>query len=198
LSQGDAQDEDMNSRVASSATPDYATMMMVRMVNRIPLLDGAEASSCGLVQAVLHKKKMWNSFGLEVSSNGFHHRRQDKSVADSDAVLQTFQVRDSDQVAPFFKSTNHTLMEEDPFQEEDVSENSDSENEDFPARRKRKRNKARKWLLPARVRLGNVLVIVQIDAEPTSLPLPTLSKVLEHVSRHTSFLLQICHGDPAT
>jgi hypothetical protein len=158
-------------------------MMMIRMVNQIPLLDGSEASSCGLVQGLLLKKKMWNSFGLEVSSDGLllHRRGVVEDEKRSIPQLPTFQVRDSDQVAPFFRSTNHSLLEEDSTSdeesEEDEDDNQNGFEEGYPFRRKRRRNRRRKLLLPAQIRLGNILVIVQIDAEPSSLPLPTLSKV---------------------
>jgi hypothetical protein len=188
----DEQDEDQedadNHAVADAnneAPPTCATMMLVRMVNRIPLLDGAEASSCGLVQGLLQKKKIWNSFGLEVSSispfDPHHQQQANHSVIPPQ--LPTFEVRDSDQVAPFFQSANHSRFEN-PFDEDDDESDdnhgNDMEEVGFSSSRrgsKRGRKKGRQWLLPARVRLGNILVIVQIDAEPSSLPLPTLSKV---------------------
>ena len=77
-------------------------------------------------------------------------------------------------MAPFLKSANHALFE-DPLDEDDLC---DVDVEDLvdSQRGKRKRKKARKWLLPAGIRLGKILVVVQIEAEPSSLPLPTLSK----------------------
>jgi hypothetical protein len=48
----------------------------------------------------------------------------------------------------------------------------------MPNRRKRKPKGShpQRQLHPAQIRLGNILVIVQIHADPTNLPLPTLSK----------------------
>jgi hypothetical protein len=148
-----------------------AGMLLVRMVNRIPLLDGAEAVACGLVQGLAAKKRVWNSFGLDVT---LHY--------DSNNItkLPTFQVRDSDQVAPFLKTGAHVLFEEDEEELDEQSEGDDSITEDGTERgdaSKRKRNRMRRVLLPAKVRLGKIVVIVQIHAEPTTLPLPTLSKV---------------------
>lgn len=159
-----------------------ATMTIVRMVNRIPLLDGAEANSCGLVQGILQKRRVWNSFGLEVSSTGFQQRRgglrkDNNGKEEAFHQVPTLQVRDSEQVMPFLRSANHSLLE-DPFG--DDGSDTDSNDVDVDVEdlytRKRRRKKGRKWLLPARVRLGDILVIVQIDAKPSQLPLPTLSK----------------------
>ena len=41
-----------------------ATMAVIRMVNRIPLLDSAEAAACGLVQGILTSSSTWKSFVL--------------------------------------------------------------------------------------------------------------------------------------
>ena len=164
-------DDDDDTEMISGGGSGSAGMLLVRMVNRIPLLDGAEAVACGLVQGLAAKKRIWNSFGLDVT---LHY--------DSNNItkLPTFQVRDSDQVAPFFKTGAHALYEEDDEELDEQSEGDDSATEDGRERGdvpKRKRNRMRRVLLPAKVRLGKIIVIVQIHAEPTTLPLPTLSKV---------------------
>jgi hypothetical protein len=169
----DVFDEEDSGRDELSATKDTqqrdksaASMVLVRMVNRIPLLDGSEAVACGLVQGLASKKRMWNSFGLEVSLN---HDPFNTSKP------FTFDVRDSDQVAPFFKRGSHAILQEEEDEVDEPEEESEEENGDH--RGKRKRHAVRRNLLPASVRLGNILVIAQIHAEPTTLPLPTLSKV---------------------
>ena len=149
-----------------------ASMVLIRMVNKIPLLDSAEAVACGLVQGLSSKKRMWNSFGLNVNL---------KVEPSNVNKLLLFEVTDSEQVAPFFKSGAHNLLEQDEENDAEL-ENDADDNDSFniPADdvTKRKRNKLRhRNLLPASVRIGNILVIAQIHAEPTSLPLPTLSKV---------------------
>jgi hypothetical protein len=149
-----------------------ASMVLIRMVNKIPLLDSAEAVACGLVQGLSSKKRMWNSFGLNVNL---------KVEPSNINKLLVFEVTDSEQVAPFFKSGAHNLLEQDDGNDVE-SENGVDDNDSFDipadAVTKRKRNKLRhRNLLPASVRLGNILVIAQIHAEPTSLPLPILSKV---------------------
>ena len=149
-----------------------ASMVLIRMVNKIPLLDSAEAVACGLVQGLSSKKRMWNSFGLNVNL------KVDPSNVNK---LLMFEVTDSEQVAPFFKSGAHNLLEQEDGNDTE-SEKGFDDDDSFripaDAVTKRKRNTLRhRNLLPASVRLGNILVITQIHAEPTSLPLPTLSKV---------------------
>jgi len=183
-----------------------ATMTIVRMVNQIPLLDGSEASSCGIVQGILQKRRVWNSFGLEVSSTGartqesYRSRRKiiqepfnEQEVRYKNEVIPTFQVRDSDQVRPFLRNANHALFD-DPCEKDGSNYDNGTEEEEggdyddngigigigvedaFSKKRRRRKKTNKKWILPARVRLGNILVLVQIDAEPSQLPLPTLSK----------------------
>jgi hypothetical protein len=149
----------------TSADEPVATLKLIRMVNRIPLLDGAEAAACGLVQG-MSNKQIWGSFGLSVGKLSW------SSSDDQVCWVPTFEVQDSDQVAPFFQSQTHALWE--PREDHD----DDGDTDDIEARFRRKRKQAsRSWLLPAKVRLGEIIVIVQIHADPLSLPLPTLSKV---------------------
>jgi len=122
-----------------------AALSLVRMINRIPLLDGAEAVACGLVQAIASKKRMWNSFGLEVST---------KSQPVNVTKLPVFSVKDSDQVAPFFRTGGHAIFENDA----DLAAASGDEDKDdadsttsAEAGKKRKRTKSRRALLPAKV-----------------------------------------------
>jgi hypothetical protein len=139
-----------------------ASMVLIRMVNKVPLLDSAEAVACGLVHGLASKKRIWNSFGLDVNMN---------VDSGNPSAIPTFDVRDSDQVNPFFNHGAHNLLDCD-----DDSE-PDDENELDPVGTKRKRRNRRHRLLPASVRLGSILVIVHIHAEPAILPLPTLCKV---------------------
>jgi hypothetical protein len=164
-----------------------AKLILIRMVNRIPLLDGAEASSCGLVRGLSSKKTTWNSYGLDVSPliegrvpsalDG-----NDDVRNDIDACIPSYHVRDSAQVAPFFRTHSHALYETDSEDESGSDEEASdcpsdcSSDEETNVRNKRKRKKMTK-LLPAGLRLGNVLLIAQIHANPSALPLPTLSKV---------------------
>ena len=154
----------------ASADEPVATLKMIRMVNRIPLLDGAEATACGLVQG-LANKQIWGSFGLSVGKSSSLSNDQDGTW------VPTFEVQDSEQVAPFFQSQTHALWEA----REDHDDDGDTDDIEARCRRKRKKE-SRSGLLPAKVRLGEILVIVQIHADPLSLPLPTLSKVrrLDH------------------
>jgi hypothetical protein len=136
------------------------------------LLDSAEAVACGLVQGLSSKKRMWSSFGLNVNL----------TVEPSNAnKLLMFAVTDSEQVAPFFKSGAHNLLEQEDESDADSEKDVDDDDSvgvpaDTGTKRKRRPYRHRN-LLPASVRLGNILVIAQIHAEPTTLPLPTLSKV---------------------
>jgi hypothetical protein len=138
-----------------------ATMRLVRMVNQVPLLDGAEASACGLVQG-MSKKAVWGSFGLHVAK---------LNEPDGDFWTPRFDICDSDQVAPFFQSQTHKVWEA-------RQKNSDEDLvEDDPGKKRKRHVVTRSSLLPAKVRLGQLIVVVQIRAAPSSLPLPTLSKV---------------------
>jgi hypothetical protein len=147
-----------------------ASMVLIRMVNNIPLLDSAEAVACGLVQCLASKKSMWNSFGLDV------HLNIDPNNTSS---VPTYDVHDSEQVLPFFKQGAHNLLDGDDDENIEYVEDADGDRDsDFHiTASKRSRPTNRHNLLPAAVRLGSILVIVQIRAEPSMLPLPTLSKV---------------------
>lgn len=161
-----------DNEVADMNTP--ASMVLIRMVNKIPLLDSAEGVACGLVQCLASKKRMWNSFGLDV------HLNIDPENTNS---VPTFDVRDSEQVIPFFKQGAHNLLEGSDDDCTEAAEDSDNDHDGdlHVAGSKRSKRTSPRNLLPASVRLGSILVIVQIHAEPSVLPLPTLSKVCYHV-----------------
>ena len=176
----------------NSETSKSASMLMVRMVNNIPILDSNEALACGLVHGVASKKRMWNAFGLDVSvapaESGSREEKQ---------KIVTFDVRDSDQVAPYFKRGAHELMDnnddsylsDDDFSSVSIEMSDVSEDEDLTKKttphgymrtkgnKRRLAKKTRQFMLPASLRLGNILIIAQICADPTILPLPSLSKV---------------------
>lgn len=150
-----------------------ATMVLVRMVNKVPLLDSSEAAACGLVKSIAAKKRMWNAFGLHVV------RQENDS---NPAKLLTFEVRDSDQVAPFFHRGNHARLAKGEIAETSrviVESLTDGEDRGFTRETictKRHRCETPSQLLPASIRLGNILLILQIHARPSNLPLPSLSK----------------------
>eukprot|EP00978_Attheya_sp_CCMP212_P012851 scaffold32099_cov50-Attheya_sp.AAC.10 len=177
-----------HSREESSKTS--ARLMLIRMVNRVPLLDGAEASACGLVRGIMGKRSTWNSFGLDVSMssaadlNDFFggKRAKSKETAPLNAdgcFIPTYEVSDSVQVAPFFQSSTHSLFEPEDEEEklfDQEEEEQLSDNDSILGEAKKRKRKSRKLLLPAHLRLGNILIIAQIHATPSALPLPTLSK----------------------
>ena len=142
-----------------------AKLQVVRMVNGIPLLDSSEALACGVVQKLGNNAAMWNSFGLSVAQR----YRCDRNST-------VFDVDDSAQVAPFLKSTTHSM-----FQERSYDQSSDGDDDFDPetmsSRKRKKDRRTTGYLLPARLRLGEILMVVQIQAKPSDLPLPTLSKV---------------------
>jgi hypothetical protein len=175
-----------------------AKCMLVRMVNGVPLLDSAEASACGLVQGMVQQQSTWNSFGLHITQSScargqhlptnFGQDDDDSSSSggggvesqpldhQQDLFVPTFGVRDSTQVAPFLQSGIHDLYELNQ-----VEENSGTASVLH----------GRHGFLPAHLRIGNILVIVQIHAKPSSLPLPTLSKVRLLVALVVFSLFQI-------
>jgi hypothetical protein len=85
-------------------------------------------------------------------------------------------LKDSAQVASYFTQYQAHCLFEEEFDEDESIHNSD--NDDTYEKDARKRKKKEKvLLLPAGLRLGKILIIVQLNANPTDLPLPTLSKV---------------------
>ena len=147
-------------------------LQVIRMVNGIPLLDSSEALACGVVQKISNNAATWNSFGLNVVQNSSHDL---DPVPLNEQNTPTFDLSDSAQVAPFLKSTTHSL-----FQDESQEYSSDDD-DDFDVENmrggKRKKERHAKCILPASLRLGDVLMVVNIRAKPSALPLPTLSKV---------------------
>ena len=193
---------------SSDFNPSVAKLILVRMVNNIPLLDGAEAHACGLVRGLSSRNSLWNNFGLEMSCiDSPNAERQyetkdnknvgkkinyDSSISTLDIHIPTFAVKDSVQVLPYFQSSTHALFEKENTVETNGKENAswnefprnldESEVSKRTGENETKRNIYR--LLPAGLRLGNILVVVHIHAESSALPLPTLSKVIKYVFVH--------------
>ncbi len=139
-----------------------ACLELVRMVNSVPLLDGAESFACGLVKS-LQSSVLWASFGLTIVES---------IDSATNSWTSHFAIRDSDRVAPFLRSRNHQLWEA-----EQDHDSVGGENPEEKGTEKRKRETNDQMLmLPAKVRLGKILLLVNVDAVPTVLPLPTLSK----------------------
>lgn len=155
-----------------------ATLQLVRMVNGIPLLDSPEALACGIVQKVINNGANWNSFGLEVSS-----KKRNESVTKrlgGNNGTPMFNVEDSAQVAPFFRESAHGLFHSKHIQDDnddDLSIEDDSFDPGNCTRKRKKTGSSLTTLCPAALRLGEMLMIVNIRAKPSALPLPTLSKV---------------------
>ena len=151
----------------------YSELQIVRIVNGIPMLDSSEALACGVINKVSSNSHTWNSFGLNVTrKNG----DDQGPMLSNELNIPTFVVNDSAQVAPFLKDTTHSLFRD---QRVDWDQSSSDDDEFDSKSRKGKRKKMRQMqsLLPAALRLGEILMVVQIRAKPSALPLPTLSKV---------------------
>eukprot|EP00536_Pseudo-nitzschia_multiseries_P003061 jgi/Psemu1/63970/estExt_Genemark1.C_430077 len=172
---GEGEDEDDNED--TGPTDPTASLQLVRMVNGVPILDGAEGHSCGLVHG-LANKIVWGSFGLDVDKSatmspeietGINTEIETNTVAhDPSSYTPRFRLRDSHLIVPFLgRNQNHKQLER---------RNSTQE----PPTNKNKRTmesvSRTDLLLPANVRIGTILVVVDIHAAPSSLPLPTLSK----------------------
>ena len=144
---------------------DSSKLFVVRMVNGIPLLDSSEALACGVMRVVSNSAATWNSFGLEISQNNVHNLE--------------FEVRDSAQVAPFLEHSTHSMFDNHcRHYNQSSSEAEDADDFDVETSKgKRKTVHQKNRILPAALRLGHVLLVVQIRAKPSALPLPTLSKV---------------------
>lgn len=140
-----------------------AKLMVIRMVNRIPLLDSAEASACGVVRCA-SRRMLWNTIGLEISTDEVF-----SSKNSSNLHVPTFCLRDSAHVTPFLTGkTNHSVYK---FECIDGYSSSETDSEHH---KKRKTNEA--VLHPVGLRMGSVYILVQLNADPSELPLPTLSK----------------------
>ena len=177
-------EEGDNSNDSLDMDPKDAKIFLIRMVNQIPLLDGAEAHACGIVQGITRNRSMWNSFGLEVnplnrsttsSSQPTHSTNSniftnDKYSSSHYLFMPTFSLRDSANVAPYFVQNTHGLFEDD-------ESSCSSEGDSYLGTMQKRKKKKKISLLPAGLRLGKILIIVQLDANPQELPLPTLSKV---------------------
>jgi len=199
----DVQEDDFNDHhenesdrsCESLLSKDMAKLVLIRLVNRVPILDGAEAYACGIVRGIACKQKVWNSFGLDIDTMNSATAISNNSDATEEAFSQEykqkffipeFTLKDSSQVAPYFrqqntKTNNHHLYEGD--RDESSCSSDDSRSSDFlcSSNGKKRTSKKRKVkvnkLLPAGARLGNILLIVHIYANPSALPMPTLSKV---------------------
>lgn len=142
-----------------------ARLQLIRIVNDVPIIENAEAHSCGLVHGIADKK-VWGSFGLDIE-------RSVTTSQSTKASTPSFRLRDSNLVAPFInKNANHRLLEESN-DDEDLDQRSNGENR----KRRRSRVHASNELCPANLRIGVILVVVHVRANPSALPLPTLSKV---------------------
>ena len=156
-----------------------AELQVVRMVNGIPLLDSSEALACGIVNKVSSNSDTWNCFGLCVTRKNENNQGTEPLTKQN---TPTFEVNDSAQVAPFLTTSSHSLFYD---QSKGLDNLNSSDDDDFDTenrRWKRKKERQVRCHLPAAVRLGHILMIVQIRAKPSALPLPTLSKVISVVT----------------
>jgi len=178
--QGD--NHDFRNQGAQKTSPETdrskAKIMLIRMVNRVPMLDSAEASACGLVRGLQHKS-LWNSYGLEIAAVQALPGRGEGHASISEALhVPTFSLGDSAHVAPFFtKNSVHELLSDDESSDVDGDDDSMSGSEEQVTATGKRRRRNKMALKPAGLRLGNVLIIVQLNAKSSELPLPTLSKV---------------------
>ena len=157
-------DQRSNSSIDSSATTSEkaATLQLVRIVNDVPIIENAEAHACGLVHGVANKR-VWGSFGIDIEKTS-------TTASNTSLPAPSFLLRDSSLVAPFInRNANHQQLETDDC-DTDHDENCKSN------RKRRKGALPGKYLRPVNVRIGKILVVVHVRANPSSLPLPTLSK----------------------
>lgn len=174
-------DEDRNKRCETNKLSETnediskGKVILIRMVNRIPLLDSNEASACGLVQGIL-RRLPWHSVGLEISS-----LINDESLSQDEKNLYapTYSLCDNSYVKPFLVGPKrHAIYDlkrnKNTICGDNESDIEDEENCDPHANKKRK--KRQDTLQPVGLRMGNVYIVAQIIADPSQLPLPTLSK----------------------
>ena len=144
-----------------------AKLQVVRLVNGVPVLDSSEAVACGVIRKISGMTAIWNSFGLDIC---------DRSQLTSNSP--SLGISDSSQVAPFLRTSTHSLYQSqhDALSTSDDDDDDDFDLEDIHNTRKRKKEQQARCILPAAQRLGDMLIVVQIRAKPSALPLPTLSK----------------------
>lgn len=141
-----------------------ARLKLVRIVNGVPVMESAEAQSCGLVHGVTNKD-VWGSYGLDID-------RRTSLALDANTLNLSFQLHDSNIIAPFInKNPNHKQLK---LNKSERIHKRNREEEKCEQRRKILPNQD---LRSASLRIGTILVVVEIHAAPSSLPLPTLSKV---------------------
>lgn len=172
------------------SSKDNAKLVLIRMVNRVPILDGAEAHACGLVRGIACKQKTWNLFGLDVdimppiNVTMLDSNDEDNSLLATNPHVPVFQVTDSSQLAPYLRirdteKNRHSLYE--GWESNKSDDDSYSSYTSCSHKQERSRNikqlKKKTRLLPAGARLGNILVIIHVYSHPSALPMPTLSKV---------------------
>ena len=171
---GDKENEDKannKANVTSTENPG-ASMVLIRLVNQTPMLDTTENVTCGLVQGIVAKQNVWSTAALNVSLQ-----------KDAPLCVPTYAVQDSKLVVPFLKRQRSNVL---PDHADDDSDSSDTESDggdvenllDRGRKRSRKGSaqRARSVFEPAHVRMGKILLVVQIQAQPNHLPLPTLCK----------------------
>ena len=141
-----------------------ASLQLVRIVNDVPIIENAEAHSCGLVHGVANKRT-WGSFGLDIE-------RSVTISAETSLSTPSFVLRDSSLVAPFInKNAKHKQLDAVD------CETDHDRNTELKGKRRRRGALTSNDLCPANVRIGTILVVVHVRANSSSLPLPTLSKV---------------------
>ena len=170
----DTQNQNDTNQLDNNSDSAAAKLQVVRMVNGIPLLDSSEALACGVVKKISGNTSNWNSFGLNLQNS----EQSDLDPIEQNTTHITFDLKDSAQVAPFLKSTTHSLFRgQSQIDDKSSSEDGDSDVENIGGGKRKKTEGQVKCILPASLRLGDVLMVVQIRATPSCLPLPTLSKV---------------------
>jgi len=155
-------ESDKSMPLNSSSSPWNGEIMLVRIVNGVPMLDGVEAYSCGLVQGLASMRNTWKAFGLDitmVSGNDQEVNMENQLSAKivSHANAPVYNIKDSIELAQYLKEGTH-----------DKFYVKGKEGGGLGSTEKK---------LPAGIRIGKILIIVHLRANPIDLPLPTLSKV---------------------
>ena len=152
------------SKNSTSEIENDATLKLIRIVNGVPIMENAEAHSCGLVHGIANKS-VWGSFGLDID-------RTSAAASNDCSRTPSFVLRDSSLIAPFIKkNSNHRQLKINDY-EKIYHHNHSSQ------KKKRKKDTCpQNDFMPANVRIGTILVVVEIHAAPNLLPLPSLSKV---------------------
>eukprot|EP00535_Pseudo-nitzschia_heimii_P010879 CAMPEP_0197200238 /NCGR_PEP_ID=MMETSP1423-20130617/34293_1 /TAXON_ID=476441 /ORGANISM="Pseudo-nitzschia heimii, Strain UNC1101" /LENGTH=284 /DNA_ID=CAMNT_0042654113 /DNA_START=919 /DNA_END=1770 /DNA_ORIENTATION=- len=144
----------------SSGDNKAAKLELVRIFNGIPIMETAESQSCGIVHGVANKD-VWRSYGLDID-------RHMTITPDTNSFAPSFLLRDSNVIAPYIHNNpKHKQLQV------KKCDGIRKRNREAEKNERKKEILPEQDLLPANVRIGLILVVVEIRTALSSLLLGT-------------------------